>query len=80
MDVTIALIGLRGTALALSLQGQQQAADHLYLLADSIEAGRHVEARMAIIAEKLKRENSTSADWSDVTARIAMHSDQLQGD
>lgn len=73
-------IGLRSSALALSLSGQQRAADQLYLLADAIVAGENVDSRMAIVAAKLKQRNSTDYDWEDVEARMALHSDQLQAD
>lgn len=79
MDVlTLALIGLRGAALGLSLQGQRSASDALLSLADAAEAGKNVDEHMAIVAAKLKDRNSTPADWEDVAARINAHSEQLQ--
>lgn len=79
MDATtLALIGLRGAALTLGLQGQQRASDQLYLLADAAEAGENVDARMQVVADKLKERNSNDSDWDDVASRIAAHSDQLQ--
>jgi hypothetical protein len=78
--VTLGVIGLRGAALGLNLQGQATAANQLYLLADAIEAGENVDEHMKIVAEKLKDRNSNDSDWSDVAARIAAHSDELQTD
>lgn len=77
--LSLSLIGVRGVAIVLGLQGQTRAADQLYLLADAAEAGENVDARMALVAAKLKERNSTDADWEDVATRIAAHSDQLQG-
>jgi hypothetical protein len=65
---TLALIGLRAAALALSLQGQETAARTLHLLADSVEAGKNVDAHMAEVAAKLKA--GEAIDWDDLRARI----------
>lgn len=77
-SMMLTLIGLRGAALTLNLTGQTRAADQLYLLADAAEAGENVDARMQVVAEKLKERNSNDEDWSDVATRLAAHSDQLQ--
>lgn len=68
--LTLALVGLRGAALALSLGGQQRGADSLYALADMAEAGQNVDATMQAVAEKLKQRPSNDADWEDVYQRI----------
>lgn len=68
--ISLVLVGLRGTALALDLQGQSKSASLLYTLADAAEAGEAVDAHMAMIAEKLKQRPSTDADWKDVIERI----------
>lgn len=76
--LTIGLIGLRGVALSLGLQGQQRAADALYSLADAAEAGQNVDVHMALVAEKLRQRNANADDWNDVAARIEGDSDRLQ--
>lgn len=75
----LTLIGLRGTALALELQGQSRAANTLYALADAAEAGKAVDDHMAAVADKLKDREATDEDWDDVLARISADSDRLQG-
>lgn len=75
--LTLALIALRGTALALSLQGQNKTSDYLYLLADAAESGLDVDAHMALVAEKLKQRSANDEDWSDVTDRIEELSGRL---
>lgn len=79
MDARIlALIGLRSTALALTLTGQTRAGASLYALADAVEAGANVDAHLAAVAEKLKSRSITDADWVDVVARIEADSARLQ--
>lgn len=68
-------IALRGSALALELQGQAKASGSLYLLADGIDAGRNVDAHMAEVAEKLKDREATDEDFADVEARIRAESE-----
>jgi hypothetical protein len=68
-------IALRGSALALELQGQEKASGSLYLLADGIDAGRNVDAHMAEVAEKLKDRDATDEDFADVEARIRAESE-----
>ena len=77
--VTLAVIGLRASALALTLSGQVKAANSLYALADLVEAGRASDAHMELVAEKLKTRDITDADWDDVISRIETDSDRLQG-
>jgi hypothetical protein len=50
-------IALRGSALALELQGQEKASGSLYLLADGIDAGRNVDAHMAEVPVGGLRQN-----------------------
>lgn len=76
--VTLGLVGLRGVALTLSLQGQNRAADALLGLAEAIEAGADVDEHMALVADKLKSRNSNAADWNDVAKRIEDDSSRLQ--
>ena len=76
--LTLALIGLRGAALGLDLQGQKNAADSLFALADAAEAGKEVDAHMAVVADKLRDRKAIDADWADVSARITADSDRLQ--
>jgi hypothetical protein len=75
---TLALVLLRGVALALSLNGQTRASNSLYTLADASERGVNIDAHMAAVAEKLKVRSATEADWEDVVARIEADSDRLQ--
>lgn len=77
--LTLALIGLRGVALALELQGQSKTSNSLYALADAAEAGKAVDDHMAAVADKLKDRNATDEDWADVNARIEADSARLQG-
>jgi hypothetical protein len=81
MDPKIMLIlTLRSTALAAELAGRPQQAAALRALADSIQAGRAVDAHMAEVAEKLKDGGSaTEADWADVYARIDADRARLHG-
>lgn len=76
--LVLALIGLRGAALALSLSGNTKAATQVYALADAAEAGRAIDAHMAMVAEKLKSRSAMTDDWSDVAAAIEADSDRLQ--
>lgn len=73
----LALVGLRGVALVLSLSGNSKVADGLYALADAAEAGRNVDAHMALVAEKLKARSVTPEDWQEVTAAIEEDSARL---
>ena len=74
----VALVSLRGAALALSLAGQVRAANALYTIADAAERGVNIDAHMATVAEKLKSRSANTDDWSDVTDRIEADSDRLQ--
>lgn len=76
--ISLVLIGLRGAALGLELQGQKNAADSLYTLADAAEAGHNVDEHMAAVAAKLKDRNANDDDWVDVVARIEADSARLQ--
>lgn len=75
----LALVGLRGLALALAIAGQSKASAALYTLADAAEAGKAIDDQMALVAEKLKNRSVTDADWTDVVARINADSARLQG-
>lgn len=75
--VALALVGLRGVALTLSLTGNTKIADGLYALADAAEAGRNVDVHMAAVAEKLKARSADAADWSEVVAAIEADSARL---
>lgn len=76
---TLILIALRAAALGLSLApGRTKTADHLYLLADVIEAGKLTDEHMREVAEKLKEREINDDDWIDVLARIEQHSAALQ--
>lgn len=77
-SLLVALVSLRGAALALSLAGQTRAANSLYTLADAAERGVNIDAHMAGVAEKLKTRSATDADWADVSERIEADSDRLQ--
>lgn len=80
MDLKVlSIVGLRAAALALSISGQQRAADALYTLADAAEAGKAVDDHMALVAAKLKERPATDEDWDDVVARIEADSKRLQG-
>lgn len=74
----LALVSLRGVALALSLSGQTRAASNLYTLADAAERGINIDSHMQAVAEKLKVRSATDADWQDVSERIEADSDRLQ--
>lgn len=68
--IALALIGIRGAALALTLGGQPKAAQALNTLADAAEAGRNVDAHMARVADKLKARASTDDDWQEVADAV----------
>jgi hypothetical protein len=78
VNLSIALLALRGVSLALSLQGQKSAASTINLLADSAEAGLNVDARMAEVAQALK--SGEPIDWDDVRARIEADAADLHRD
>lgn len=78
MNSLLFLIALRSSAMSLALAGQQSLANTLYLLADSIAAGRASDAHMAEIAAKLSTRHSNKEDWSDVIQRIEADSTRLQ--
>lgn len=73
----VTLIGLRASALALTLGGQQKAGASLYLLSDAIEAGRATDEHMALVAENLKDGKVDTADWDDVATRIVLDQARL---
>lgn len=75
----LAIIGLRSTALALSLAGEGRGSNALYALADLVEAGLATDAHMAAVAEKLKAGPITDVDWDDVEARITEDRNRLHG-
>lgn len=64
--------------MALELQGQKNAADQLFALADAAEAGKEVDAHMLMVAEKLKDRSATDEDWAGVAERIEADSRRLQ--
>lgn len=68
--LSLVLVTLRGTALALDLQGQRKSATLLYSLAEQAEAGEQVDAHLAMVAEKLKERPANDDDWKDVVDRI----------
>jgi hypothetical protein len=68
-------IAIRGSALALELQGQKHTSGALFLLADGVEGGRNVDAHMATVAEKLKDRDAIDDDFADVEARIRAESE-----
>jgi hypothetical protein len=76
--LSLALVGLRGAALALHASGNAKAGDTLFALADAAEAGRAIDAHMAAVAEKLKARASDPADWQEVVAAIEADSARLQ--
>lgn len=78
MDKTlIALISLRGAALAAGIAGQSKLSAQLYQLADFIAAGIATDAHMQAVAEKLAVRNANDADFADVLARIEEERAQL---
>lgn len=80
MDLKLfGLIGLRGTALALTLAGNSRAGNAFYALADAAEAGVNVDDHMTAVAEKLKTRNASIEDFTDVAQRIDADSARLQG-
>jgi hypothetical protein len=75
--VTIALIGVRGAALALNLSGNSKAASALYLLADAAEAGKDVDVHMQTVAVKLRSRATEQSDWEEVANAIEEDSRRL---
>lgn len=76
--LSLALVGMRGAALALSLSGNSKAGDALFALADAAEAGKAVDDHMKAVAEKLKARSADAADWLEVTTAIEADSARLQ--
>lgn len=76
--LTLALVGLRAAAMALSLHGQREAASTLNLLADSASAGHNVDAHLQEVADKLR--GGESIDWDDLMGRIEAASADLHRD
>lgn len=66
----IALVTIRGAALALLVAGDTKTSNALYLVADAIEAGKATDDHMRLVADKLKERDLTQVDWDDVLQRI----------
>lgn len=77
--LTLAIVGLRAAALALTIAGDSKSGNRLYTLADLVEAGKATDDHMQEVADKLKNRSITDADWDDVMARIEGDSAKLQG-
>lgn len=77
--LTLSVVAIRSSALALAIAGQTRAADHLFTLADLIEAGKATDEHMGLIADKLRSREISDEDWQDVLARIEADSARLQG-
>lgn len=75
--VGLALVGLRGVALALSLSGNSKIANGLYALADAAEVGKNVDDHLALVAEKLRTRSANADDWTEVVAAIEADSARL---
>jgi hypothetical protein len=69
-NLTLAIIGLRASALALLLSGNTVAANRMYALADLVEAGRATDEQMRLVAEILKNGGPTDADWDALMTSI----------
>lgn len=74
----LALLIVRGLASVALATGQTATAASLNLLADAYEAGKNVDAHMALVAERLRSGPLTDAHFADVTQRIQEDSAALQ--
>lgn len=77
MNGVLAVIALRGLALATLLAGKAKLADTLYATADLVDAGRATDEHLRLVAEKLKARELEESDWEDVYARIEASRAQL---
>ena len=75
--VTLVIIALRAAALGVSLSGSSRRGDHLYAIADLVEAGAATDAHMQEVADTLSDRHATDADFDDVLARIMTHRGDL---
>lgn len=66
----LALVTIRGAALALTVAGDTKTSNALYLVADAIEAGKATDDHMRAVADKLKERDLSQVDWDDVLQRI----------
>jgi len=76
-SVFLALMTLRSLSTIYLLQGNVKASESLNLLADSLEAGRNIDARMREVADALKA--GAAPDWDDLERRIREDADRLHG-
>lgn len=74
--LSYALIALRSSSLALSINGRAVEGNTLAALANALESGRDVDNHMAAVAEALKR--GDAADWQGVLNAIEADSARLQ--
>jgi hypothetical protein len=78
--VTIALVSLRGLALAMSISGRLAEAEQLFKLGDLVAAGVATDAHMQRVAELLAVRNATALDLSEVIASIESERAKLHDD
>jgi hypothetical protein len=76
-SITLALVSLRGLALAMTIAGRTQEAMQLFQLADLVAAGMVTDAHMQRVADLLQVRNATSLDLSEVLASINTERAQL---
>lgn len=79
--VTMALIVMRGLALAMSTAGRQQEAEQIFKLSDLVAAGRATDEHMRRVADILGERSATSIDLSEIiqsieNERTKLHSDE----
>jgi hypothetical protein len=77
-SVILAVMTLRSLGLMLSLQGNAKGGQTLGLMADALESGTNIDARMAEVAAALK--SGEPLDWDALEAGIRADRGRLHGD
>lgn len=76
-SVFLAVLTLRSLATVYLLQGNSKASDSLGLMADALEAGKNIDARMQEVADALKA--GATPNWDDLERRIRADAARLHG-
>jgi hypothetical protein len=78
MNISTALIALRGIAMLFNMRSEPRVASSLNLVADGLEAGKDVDDHLAAVAAAMK--SGTPEDWNGVADRIRADSARLRGE
>lgn len=76
-NITIALISLRGLALAMTLAGRVSEADQIFKLADLVALGVATDSHMQKVADLLAERDATAQDIAEVVSEIESERNKL---